>query len=234
MEPWARAALWQIWRCGTPTIDHGTLQKFSQMMGVPIGRIAESLARDGLVDVLPKVCQDSSRVTLLRVTLKGLDLVYEDETPRWKEALKQIQFERPSGPPERASLLKREDRTLAEVGAIMKLSRERVRTMILQHERQLTAYQERTAIRERFLNGETPFQDLNIEVLGPFNVRLANTLASAGIKTVPQLLATTGTRLLMVKNCGRRQIHEVNAKLEQCQTTPLEWGYLDLRYLRDP
>jgi hypothetical protein len=235
MEPWTHAALWQIWRCGVPDRQCEALQKFSGMMGVQREKIVETLVEVGFVDIVPKITLDGTYVSLLKITGKGLDLVYEDEGARWRDALKQLPIERPTGNSERAYLLKLEGHNLSKIGAIMKLSRERVRELAAQHERRLKAYQERVDMIDRFINGETPFKDLSVEVIGPFSVRLYNTLDRVGIQTVPQLLVTTGSQLLRVKNCGRKQIHEINDRLAELQVPPLEWGpFFDPRFLRDP
>jgi len=235
MRPFTLPALWTIWRCGVPEVGFDTIKKFSTTIGTPIEEIVEGLAEDGLLEVIRK--RDTEKhYSFLKLTEKGLELVYEDEAPRWREAMRHISYKPPAGPCVQAAGLRAEGKKFREIALAMKLSVERASVLCRQYTRQKKAYQDRMDAAAHFIAGVTPFMDLPVDVLGPFSVRLANTLYRAEIKTVPQLLATPSCKLLRMANCGRKQIHEINAALERCKAVPLEWQYWDVNsaYLRDP
>jgi hypothetical protein len=228
---WSRAALWQVWRCGIPEIGNEVLAKFCERLQLSLEEFVETLAEEGLIDVLPKLGYRSENLTFLKLTDKGRKLVYEDEGSRWLEKISEVSFEEPGGRPKEAYNLTR-TMTLAEAGKVLKRSRETVSGLSKRYVREMERYRLREAERQAFLSGERGFGDLRIEVLGDFSVRTANILHRAKVFTVPGLLETTETFWLRQTNFGRKSLKEINARLELYGATRLEFGYWDVNSLR--
>lgn len=224
LEPWMSLALYRIWRCGVPN----TNDLAATLQGMPLtsDEIFKGLIGQGLI-----VLRMKQKMTFVQLTEVGLELVYAVEAPKWREKLKGVAYSPTSLKPlaKQAYDLRAQDLTLIRISKILKCSPSHTQSMIVHYEKLKTQYDRRNEQIQRFVDGELPFQELSVNVLGELSVRLANCLFRSEIHTVTQLLNTTSTHLLRMKNFGRQTIKEVGTLLDRYDTK-LEKGGLDYRW----
>jgi hypothetical protein len=224
VKPWMHLALYRIWRCGVPNTNELAIPL--QEVGLPLDEIFKGLIGEGLV-----VLRMKQERTFVQLTDSGLKVVYADEEPKWRERLKGVVRTAESLTPhaKQAYELRSQDMTLIRISEIVKCSPSHTQAMIKRYEKVKAQHDHWNNEIQRFVAGELPFRDLRIDVLGEMSVRLANCLFRCEIHTVPQLLNTTSTHLLRMKNFGRQSIKEMGALLGRYDTK-LESGGLDFRW----
>lgn len=198
------------------------------LQGLPLSNdeVFKGLIGEGLI-----VLRMKQEMTFVQLTEEGLALVLAEETLKWRKRLKGVSYSPAALKPlaKRAYDLRNQDFTQIRIAEILKCSPSHAQSMIVLYEKLKGRYDQRNEQIQRFVDGSLPFQELNVGVLGEMSVRLANCLHRSEIHTVPQLLNTTSTHLLRMKNFGRQTIKEMDSLLGRYDVK-LEKGGLDYRW----